>query len=135
MSVLDATFSFFKTTPTGYMYATLTGTEQNSKLPAGVATASGVQVTYVPATPSTPATITFEVTFVFKTPGPLPSPAKVVLIQNIGGPPKVYSMHINFATPFNCPHVNVDAASGVPHGSDGAQFVTLVLNPTSTRQG
>ena len=40
MSVLDTTFSFFMTTPTGYMYATLTGTEQNSKLPAGVATAS-----------------------------------------------------------------------------------------------
>ena len=54
------------------MDATLTGTEQTSNLPAGIFTASGVSVTYIPGSP---ATISFNVTFHCKTPsgsGPPP---------------------------------------------------------------
>jgi len=124
MSALDKAFAFFATSPppVGYMYATLTTTEQVSKLPAGIFTASGALVKDVPgATP----TITFHVTFYCKTPPPgsPPSPFKVTLTKN----PGVYNMQVAFpALPlFNC-DLKVDA-SGVAYGSQGLQFVTLVL--------
>lgn len=126
MSALDKAFAFFAPSPppVGYMYATLTTTEQVSKLPAGIFTASGALVTYVPG--PTP-TITFDVKFYCKTPppppGPPPPPFKVTLTQN----PGVYHMKIPFPLlpGFNC-DLKVDA-SGVAYGSQGLQFVTLVL--------
>jgi hypothetical protein len=133
MSVLDDTFNYFKLhpPPPGFMFATLTATEQVvPNLPAGIFTASGVPVTYVSVPP---ATISFEVTRYCKTPppsGPPPAPFKVKLTQNVG---PVYSMDIAFKKPFSCPHAEVDTASGVVYGSQGAQFVTLVLNPSATQ--
>ncbi len=69
MSALDTVFAFFATSPppVGYMHATLTATEQVSKLPAGIFRASGALVTYVPG--PTP-TITFTVNLYCKTPPP-----------------------------------------------------------------
>ena len=125
MTALDDVFLFFQPPPhTGTMYATLTGTEQvPPTLPAGIFTASGAPVTYGPG--PTP-TISFHVTRYCKTPsGPPPPPFLVTLTQHPG---PVYSMDVPFIG-FSCPHVTVDAMSGVTYGSQGAQFVTLVLKP------
>ena len=122
MSVLDKTFTFVTTNPSPWgMDATLTGTRLPG-LPAFVATASGAPVTYVPGSP---ATITFEGTLVFQHPGPTSGkPVTVTLLQSPGS---VYNMTIVLpAKTVNCV-ANVDAASGVVYGSQGTQFVTLVL--------
>ena len=131
MSVLDDTFTFFTTKPpVGYVWkmdATLTGTKLHN-LPAGVATAAAVPVTYASGPP---ATISFDLTFVFELFPKVYPPFPVTLTQTAGG----YSMKIvlPWMPGFNC-DAKVDAASGVVYGSQKAQFVTLVLK-AGTEQG
>jgi hypothetical protein len=127
MSALDDTFLFFQAHPTGYTIdATLTHTEQVPTLPAFILTVSAAPVTYVPGPPPT---IGFNVMYFCKTPPPKPGGSIWVKLTQNPGPPVFYSMHVGFLIPFNCPHVTVDAMSGVTYGSQGAQFVTLVLKP------
>lgn len=126
MSVLDDTFKFFTTKPPSgsvwTMLATLTGTKQENSVPGFIATANTLSVTYnsgPPATISFPATIQYQVD-----PGK-DKGVSVTLTQKTGG--GGYSMKIVLHwTTVNCT-ANVDATSGVVYGSDGKQFVTLVL--------
>jgi hypothetical protein len=128
MSVLDTTFAYF-TAPlkSGYVWtmdATLTGTRL-SNLPAFVALASGPILTYVPGSP---ATISFGATLKYQHPSGGGGSVTVTLIQNPGS---VYNMTIVLPKrTVNCV-ANIDTASGVVYGSEGTQFVTLVLNPGS----
>ena|SRR6266481_3794602 len=142
MSGLDDTFTFFTTPPptdqAWTMDATVTGT-QLPDLHAFVATATGgaaANVKYNPGVKgTTPASISFDVTLKFQiaTPTPSTTPITVTLFSNVGTiPPMGYTMKIAlpWKSGFSCA-ANVDAASGVVYGSQGTQFVTLVLKATT----
>jgi hypothetical protein len=121
MSELDAAFTFVTTHPPPLgMDATLTGTRIPG-LPAFIAAASGALVTYVPGSP---ATISFDATFLFQHPGPLSPAAIPVTLEKTGSG---YRMKIVLPSKTVICVANVDAASGVVYGSQGTQFVTLVL--------
>jgi hypothetical protein len=144
MSVLDDTFTFYKKHEADFeinklvptIEATLTGTELPS-LAGFVATAPKLTTAQynagVPA--ATNATISFDATVQFgvhqgKNP-PAPIPVTLTASAAIGGG---YSMKIvlPWSTPITVDCVpEVDATSGVVYGSQGNQFVTLVLKPST----
>lgn len=120
MSVLDDTFTFVTTHPSPWgMDATLTGTRL-SGLPAFIATASGAPVTYVPGSP---ATISFDASLLYQHPSGSGGTVHVRLEKTGSG----YRMKIVLPKRTVDSDANVDAASGVVYGSQGTQFVTLVL--------
>jgi hypothetical protein len=151
-NLLDDTFAFFaKGLPTpqkGYYYvwlmdATLTGT-QESNLHAFIATASAVKPNYVPGSviaggPLSPSTIKFDAAFQFQLAGTKSSASiPVTLTQTpppIGKTGVSYDMNIVLPwTTVDCVP-NVDATtSNVVYGSQGNQFVTLVMKASSKQE-
>jgi hypothetical protein len=121
MNALDKAFAFFATSPppVGYMDATLTGTRIPG-LPAFIATASGALVTYVPGSTET---ISFDASLLYQHPVGSGGAVHVTLEKTGSG----YRMIIVLPARTVNSAANVDAASGVVYGSQGVQFVTLVL--------
>jgi hypothetical protein len=144
MNVLDDTFNFFvqklPPPPQGYYYvwlmdATLTGTKLPS-LSGFVATAKAVAATYDPGRPTiSEATIKFDATLQFQLDPSKQKGITVKLSQNPALSGGGYSMEIVLPWKTIDCTANVDAASNVVYGSQGDQFVTLVLKASNKLEG
>ena len=129
MSELDTIFAFFVPSPppAAYMDATLTATRLDGL--GLVATVTGAVVTYA----SSPApTIQFDAKIAFDYPSGLGigKNVHVLLVQNPG---PHYGMTITFPKRTVNSNANIDAMSGVAYGSEGVQFVTLVMKVGGTQ--
>jgi hypothetical protein len=148
MNVLEDAFTSFaqmlQPPPTGFHWeghldATLTGTKLPS-LPAFVATIAVKDIyVYEPGAklpkPPSAATIKFDATLQFQL---VPSKQKGITVTLSQNPPSSgggYGMKIVLPWKTVDCVANVDAASGVVYGSQGDQFVTLVLKASSKLEG